>query len=109
MALTKFLELTPDMFAAWAFSADGILGLQVIAFGDFSYNCRFSNCVLFYKSQTGHQKVTTDDEQFWEHRQRMLGVCPLEKVDYQVTHCVADPTLCDDEGRTRCTPVSRYL
>jgi hypothetical protein len=69
-------------FAQWAFSADGLPDLQVLAWGDFSYGERYSNAsLLLCGSDSGYQCVTPSNDIPWslvQNNMDMLAACPLD-------------------------------
>lgn len=71
-------------FAQWAFSADGLPTLQVLALGDFSYEGRYSKFnILLCKSDNGYQTLTPSEILPWNIVQAnmdMLGACPLDDI-----------------------------
>ncbi|KAJ5146605.1 uncharacterized protein N7515_001169 [Penicillium bovifimosum] len=70
--------------AQWAFSADGLPNLQVLAWGDFSYGGRYSKFnLLLCKSDNGYQTLTPSDIMSWNLVQDnldMLAACPLDDI-----------------------------
>jgi hypothetical protein len=71
-------------FADWAFGVDGFQNLQVLAFGDFSYDGRYSKYnVLLCRSEHGYQKLTRDQVPYWDLIQShmdMLEACPYDNI-----------------------------
>ncbi|PYI05844.1 hypothetical protein BO78DRAFT_461606 [Aspergillus sclerotiicarbonarius CBS 121057] len=71
-------------FAQWAFSADGLPNLQVLAWGDFSYGGRYSKFnLLLCKSDDGYQPLTASNTVPWNIVQDnldMLAACPLDDI-----------------------------
>ena len=71
-------------FAHWAFGADGFPNLQVLAFGDFSYQGRYSKYnVLLCRSENGYTKLTRAQIPYWDLIQNhmdMLGACPFDDI-----------------------------
>lgn len=70
--------------AQWAFSADGLPSLQVLAWGDFSYGGRYSKfSLLFCRSDSGYQTLTPYDTMAWNlvhDNIDMLAACPLDDI-----------------------------
>jgi hypothetical protein len=65
MKAGRQLQISEDeyTFAQWAFSADGLPNLQVLALGGFS----FEGCyVLLCRSDGGYQRLTRADVQAWD-------------------------------------------
>lgn len=71
-------------FAQWAFSADGLLSLEVLAYGDFSYEGRYSKFnLLFCRSASGYKTLTHSDILPWnlvQDNMEMLASCPLDDI-----------------------------
>jgi hypothetical protein len=67
-----------------AFSADGLPNLQLLAWGDFSYEGRYSKFnILLCKSDSGYQPLTSSDIMFWslvQDNMDMLAACPLVDI-----------------------------
>ncbi|KAL4909753.1 hypothetical protein BDW74DRAFT_173248 [Aspergillus multicolor] len=69
-------------FAKWAFSAEGLPNLQVLAYGDFSYAGRYDKFNLLLcrcNSGEGYQPLTPSQVTTWEFVQGnmdMLAACP---------------------------------
>jgi hypothetical protein len=83
---TRSLENKIDQdvlsFAEWAFSNDGLPELQVLAWGDFSYEGRYrKSTALFCRSHEGFRSLTRADVQSWGFVQEnvdMLAACAFE-------------------------------
>ncbi|GKZ40106.1 hypothetical protein AbraIFM66950_002360, partial [Aspergillus brasiliensis] len=71
-------------FAEWAFSADGLPKLTVLAWGDFSHDGRFSESnVLLYRSETGYRRLDPSDMRIWtlvNDNMDMLAACPVDDI-----------------------------
>jgi hypothetical protein len=71
-------------FAQWAFSADGLPTLQVLALGDFSFEGPYSEYnVLLCRSDGGYQRLSRADVQAWDLVQNnmdMLAACPYDPL-----------------------------
>ncbi|PYI34180.1 hypothetical protein BP00DRAFT_423472 [Aspergillus indologenus CBS 114.80] len=71
-------------FAKWAFSDDGLPNLAVLAWGDFSYEGRYSRfSALLGRSRDGYRPLTSADVSFWDIVQNnmdMLASCPLDDI-----------------------------
>ncbi|RAL03401.1 uncharacterized protein BO80DRAFT_376327 [Aspergillus ibericus CBS 121593] len=72
------------MFAHWAFSADGLPDLQVIAWGDFSYGGRYSKVnLLLCRNGDGIWHLTPSNTVAWNVFQDnldMLAACPYDDL-----------------------------
>ncbi|GKZ48145.1 hypothetical protein AbraIFM66951_011901 [Aspergillus brasiliensis] len=70
--------------AKWAFSADGLPKLDVLAWGDFSYEGRYSKYnVLFCRSETGYRRLSPSDVWLWDlvnDNMDMLAACPFDDI-----------------------------
>lgn len=91
-------------FANWAFGPDGLLGLRVLSFGDFSYQgrrpnisfcrykrwcspkvCKSTSCV----STQMYQRVTRDDvaeQEILQDNASFLEACPEDSLLYETGH-----------------------
>ncbi|OOF96530.1 hypothetical protein ASPCADRAFT_167416 [Aspergillus carbonarius ITEM 5010] len=71
-------------FAQWAFSADGLPNLQVLAWGDFSYGGRYSKFnLLLCRSDDGYQPLTPFNTVSWgvfQDNLDMMAACPLDDI-----------------------------
>lgn len=71
-------------FAQWAFGADGLPKLQVMAYGDFSFGGRFAkHNVIFCRSPDGYRQLTRKDVPAWDLLQKnmdMLTACPHDRL-----------------------------
>ncbi|OJJ77880.1 hypothetical protein ASPBRDRAFT_113684 [Aspergillus brasiliensis CBS 101740] len=71
-------------FAKWAFSADGLPNLSVLAWGDFSYEGRYSKFnMLLCRSETGCRPLSPSDVWLWglvNDNMDMLAACPIEDI-----------------------------
>lgn len=71
-------------FAQWAFSADGLPSLQVLAYGNFSYEGRYSKFnLLLCRSDGGYKTLTQSDILPWnlvQDNEDMLASCPLDDI-----------------------------
>ncbi|PLB43542.1 hypothetical protein P170DRAFT_55757 [Aspergillus steynii IBT 23096] len=71
-------------FAQWAFGADGLSNLQVLAWGDFSYRGRYSKFnLLLCRSDGGYRTLTPSDTIPWSLVQDnldMLAACAFEDI-----------------------------
>ncbi|XRM42967.1 hypothetical protein ABZX51_006177 [Aspergillus tubingensis] len=67
-------------FAEWAFSADGLPDLTVLAWGDFSHEGHFSQYNRLYcRSKTGYRRLNASDISLWDLvnvNMDMLAACP---------------------------------
>ncbi|KAL5339041.1 hypothetical protein BJX70DRAFT_388140 [Aspergillus crustosus] len=70
--------------AQWAFSADGLPSLQVLAWGDFSFEGRYSKFnLLLCRSDNGYKTLTPSDIMAWDLVQDnidMLAACPFDDI-----------------------------
>ncbi|PWY74592.1 hypothetical protein BO94DRAFT_524537 [Aspergillus sclerotioniger CBS 115572] len=70
--------------AQWAFSADGLPNLQVLAWGDFSYRGRYSKSnILLCRSDDGYQPLAPFNTVPWgilQDNLDMLAACPLDDI-----------------------------
>lgn len=71
-------------FAQWAFSPDGLPQLQVMAYGDFSFDGRFAKYnVILCRSHDGYRPLTRKDVPAWDLLQAnmdMLSACPYDPI-----------------------------
>jgi hypothetical protein len=71
-------------FAMWAFSNDGLPNLAVLAWGDFSYEGRYSKFnALLCRSENGYRHLNSADMSLWDLVQDnmdMLAACPLDDI-----------------------------
>ncbi|KAJ6007377.1 hypothetical protein N7540_011353 [Penicillium herquei] len=73
-------------FAKWAFSADGLPNLQVIAGGDFAYQGRSSTInIMLCRADNAHgcELLTSTDEAFQKYlkdNMEILGACPWDDI-----------------------------
>ncbi|KAL3471611.1 hypothetical protein BJX99DRAFT_250323 [Aspergillus californicus] len=71
-------------FAEWAFSANGLPNLQVLACGDFSYTGRYEKFShVLCKSGTGYQTLTPSEILSWnlvQDNMDMLAACPFDNI-----------------------------
>jgi hypothetical protein len=71
-------------FASWAFSAEGIPDLQVLAWGDFSYEGRYArHNLLLCKAQNGYRTLTKADIKCWDlvhDNMKMLSACAVDSI-----------------------------
>lgn len=81
------LPYTPEEIydlAQWAFSADGLPSLQVLAWGDFCHGGRYSKFnLLLCRSDSGYQTLTPSDTIAWDlvhDNIDMLTACPLDDI-----------------------------
>ncbi|PYH37412.1 uncharacterized protein BO87DRAFT_394392 [Aspergillus neoniger CBS 115656] len=69
-----------NKFAEWAFSADGLPDLTVLAWGDFSHEGHFSQYNRIYcRSKTGYRRLNASDISLWDlvnDNMDMLAACP---------------------------------
>ncbi|GLA50683.1 hypothetical protein AnigIFM63604_006985 [Aspergillus niger] len=73
-----------DKFAEWAFSADGLPKLTVLAWGDFSHEGHYSEYnVLLCRSETGYRRLNPSDISLWDlvnDNMDMLAACPFAEL-----------------------------
>jgi hypothetical protein len=71
-------------FANWAFSAQGLPDLQVLAWGTFSYDGRYARLnVLLCKGENGHRTLTKVDVTCWDlvhDNIEMLSACAVDQL-----------------------------
>src|SRR6266536_4583307 len=54
-------------FADWAFSGEGLSNLQILAWGDFSYEGRYTRYnLLLCKAENGYRTLTKADVKYWD-------------------------------------------
>ncbi|BCS16228.1 hypothetical protein ALUC_80435A [Aspergillus luchuensis] len=67
-------------FAEWAFSAEGLPDLTVLAWGEFSHEGHFSeHNSLFCRSKTGYRRLNASEISLWDlinDNMDMLAACP---------------------------------
>lgn len=91
-------------FANWAFGPDGLLGLRVLSFGDFSYqgrrpnisfcrykpSCLHKACELTSRVSTQvYKRVTRDDvaeQEILRNNANFLQACPEDSLLYEAGH-----------------------
>lgn len=79
-------------FAEWAFSAEGLPDLTVLAWGDFSHEGHFSeHNNIFCRSKTGYRRLKASEISLWDlinDNMDMLAACPytdtnvLSRIDF---------------------------
>jgi hypothetical protein len=68
----------------WVFDSDTCRNIQILAFGNFSYNGRYEEeCLLFCRDQSGFRQLTDEDIYLWDlvnNNMDMLSACPLQPI-----------------------------
>lgn len=73
-------------FANWAFGAEGLPDLRVLAWGDFSHEGRYPrHNLLLCKAEIGYRTLTKADVTCWDlvhDNMDMLSACAVDPVMY---------------------------
>jgi hypothetical protein len=68
----------------WVFDSEACRNIQILAFGNFSYEGRYEeDCLLFCRDQSGFRQFTDEDVYLWDlvtNNMDMLSACPLEPI-----------------------------
>ena len=100
-----YLDGTPKdydlyRFASWAFGDGGLPNLEILAFGDFSYNNRYSDRNILLVPMEGRRggqgqgrfkTVKYDSIDQWTSASKVtdfLGACPTEKLLQDSSHSI---------------------
>ena len=92
--IAEILSLSSGLlqFANWAFGPDGLLGLQVLAFGDFSYDGRFHNHNHFFCRHTWSIRNPEDDSLQQSNDELILKFRPIRENDRELWELIDQNT-----------------